>query len=409
MSITKKSINQHHFLILLPAGLGDAVIIGASIVDQIIKNDPDACGHIDIVCNNFQAEIFKHDPRIQSIIGVSSSIFPTPDSRTWLRGIFLADEALALLQTINSKRYEAVFPGNTTPFFYKRIRSPIIKIYSLQTLKVFLSLGRHTTPPYSKIVRQIINAHFNNRLPAPTIDEEIPLYVGSQNIQEAMTLVRSIKERSDISTIADQLLVVAADTGSVITRPPTHLLAAGITDVLTRKPRLAICILPSYTDRNAAPDLYTALAARFGLRVHMLPPEPRLSLPEVTAVIDQADVFVTGDTGVMHLANANKRVCDTDSDYYTPGNATRVVALFGGTNPDLFGYSRRSLVLGKGRKEQSRLIPGLLKEAYIDKNFGDKKFGKKQDWFDHISPQLLTAAIVSQLELASINTVPSRN
>src|SRR5881398_2393513 len=92
-SMNTNKRNCHSFLILLPAGIGDAVMIGLSSIDQIIKNNPETFGKIDIVCNDVQSEIFKHDPRIRHIIRVASSIFPTPDIRTWMKAVFLQPAA----------------------------------------------------------------------------------------------------------------------------------------------------------------------------------------------------------------------------------------------------------------------------------------------------------------------------
>jgi len=381
----------HSFLILLPAGIGDAVMIGLSSIDQIIKNNPETFGKIDIVCNDVQAEIFKHDPRIRHIIRVASSIFPTPDIRTWMKAVFLQPAAHELLQIIRRQHYEAVFPGNTTPFFYMRICVPIIHINGLKLLKDFLALRHHAEVPYSKIVRQIINAHFGNILPEPTLGEEIPLYIGSQDIQKAIIEVQSIKERSSLPAKSCQLMVVAPDTASVVTRPPTELLATGIADALVRNPHIIVHILPGYTDQHAAANLYHALWSRFGSRISMQPSQPRPTLLEITALIDQAHVFITGDTGVMHLAVTRKKLREDEDTQILPQNATKIITLFGGTNPGLFGYSNQSIILGKGRKEQVRLVPGILKEAYYRKN---------QRLFEHISPQLLADTIIHQLKHA---------
>ena len=67
-----------------------------------------------------------------------------------------------------------------------------------------------------------------------------------------------------------------------------------------------------------------------------------------------------------------------------------MIALFGGTNPGLHGYSKQTIILGRGRKEQSAVIPGIFKEAYN---------GKQHNFFDHIAPHELTDAIISQLEI----------
>jgi hypothetical protein len=120
----------------------------------------------------------------------------------------------------------------------------------------------------------------------------------------------------------------------------------------------------------------------------MAPQDPPLSLLETTALIDRAEIFITGDTGTMHLAVAVKKLREDDGGY-SPRNSRKVIALFGGTNPGVHGYSKQTIILGRGRKEQSSLVPIVFKEAYD---------GKIRNFFDHIAPHELTDAIVNQLE-----------
>jgi hypothetical protein len=120
----------------------------------------------------------------------------------------------------------------------------------------------------------------------------------------------------------------------------------------------------------------------------MLPVESKFTLLETAALIDQADIFVTGDTGVMHLAAATKRVVQDQSIPFTPRNSVKIIAIFGGTNPDVWGDSERTLIIGRGRKEQRFFGPGFVKEMYNPKG---------KDLFDHISSQELATAIISLL------------
>ncbi len=46
------------------------------------------------------------------------------------------------------------------------------------------------------------------------------------------------------------------------------------------------------------------------------------------------------------------------------------------------------MILGSGRKEQTAYRPGIIKESYNPKG---------RDFFDHISPEQLTEAILSFL------------
>jgi ADP-heptose:LPS heptosyltransferase len=380
--------DRARFLVMMAMGIGDAVAVGLSAIDQIIKNEPEADGKIDVVCNDLQADIFRYDPRINSIICIDDSFFPALDISSLDKGIVLKPEAIKLIRLLRGRHYEGIFPGNTTPWFYSRLHAPIMQMGALNLFRDYLLLRSRGDMPISQITRRTINTFFGNRLPDAAIDEEIPLYISTYQIQKARTVIESLKDQANISEKHCQLVMVAPDTSSNVTRPPTDLLARGIADALRIKQHVDIYILPGYTNRNAARNLFESLSPDFSEHIFIVPQEPPLTLLETTALIDQADIFITGDTGTMHLAVAVKRLIEKDSGY-SLRNSRKVIALFGGTNPGLHGYSKQTIILGRGRKEQSAVVPGIFKEAYN---------GKQRNFFDHITPQQLTDAIINQLE-----------
>lgn len=150
-----------------------------------------------------------------------------------------------------------------------------------------------------------------------------------------------------------------------------------------KEQRLIVSILPSYTDLHASSRLFKALSSRFPGRVEKLSRKLIPTLLATTAVIDQADIFLSGDTSVMHLAVATK-VLPKPADV-TPRNTVKIIVLFGGTHPGLYGYSTRTTILGRDRKEQKTFSPGIAKEFYNPRNV---------DLFDHITPRQLTAALL---------------
>ena len=377
------------FLVMMAMGIGDAVAVGLSAIDQIIKNEPETDGKIDVVCNDLQADIFRFDPRIHTIICVDEAFFPALDISSLDKGIALKSEAIKLIHLLRDRHYEGIFPGNTSPFFYGRLQAPIMQMSVLNLFKDYMSLRSLGDMPVSRIIRRTVNAFFGDRLAELAIYEEIPLYISTRHIQKAITVIESLKDQTSVSGKHCQPVMVAPDTSSNITRPPTDLLARGITDALPRNQHFDIYILPGYTNRDVARNLYESLSPDFSGRIFMIPREPPLSVLDTTALIDQAEIFITGDTGTMHLAVAFKILVEKESGY-SARNSRKVIALFGGTNPGLHGYSKQTIILGRGRKEQSAVIPGIFKEAYI---------GKERNFFDHIAPHELTDAILSQLEI----------
>ncbi len=380
-----KMNTNSRFLVTMYKGIGDAVAVGLSSVDQIIREEPQAFGKVDVLCNSVQAEIFEHDPRINRIILTNSSLFSPSEMTMWLNGITLDSKTAELVHFLRDRHYAAVFASMFAPGFYLRLHSKIVYPNLLQLGKDFYAIFRHLDVPMSKITRRMVSNYFGKKTLIADITDEIPLYISSEQVKNAKAVVRNMKERSKVSPEASKLLVVASDTTSVVTRPPIDLLATSIAEALRNCRELIVCLMQGYTDANAAQDLFKILSDEFEGRIFLMPAEPRAKLLDVTAFIDQADIFVTGDTGLMHLAAATKKLRAGDNTAYCPNNLVKIIALFGGTNPGFYGYSGRTIILGKGRKEQTTFIPGIAKESYNPKG---------KNLFDHISPHQLTDAIL---------------
>jgi Glycosyltransferase family 9 (heptosyltransferase) len=382
----KGNVDHSRFLVTMYKGIGDAVLVGLSIIDQLIKEEPKAFGKIDVLCNSVQSEIFEHDPRINRIILTNSSFFSPSEMTMWLNGIKLDAETTQLVQFLQDKQYAAVFAFMFAPGFYLRLQAPIVYPNVLHLWKDYQALSRQVDVPMYKITRQMVSNYFGKKPSLVDITDETPLYIDSKHVKNAMAIVRNIKEQFNVSPETSRLLVVASDSTSVVTRPPVDLLATSIAEALRNCHNLVACILQGYTDTNAAIKLFKALADEFQSRIFFIPAEPRAKLLDVAAFIDQSDIFVTGDTGLMHIAVANKKLSESNETAYFPKNAVKIIALFGGTNPGFYGYSDRTIIVGKGRKEQTAFVPGIAKESFNPKG---------KNLFDHISPHQLTDAILS--------------
>ncbi len=383
--LRSKSTDNPQFLVTMYKGIGDAVLVGLSFVDQIIQEDPQAVGKIDILCNSVQAELFEHDPRLNRILLTNNSLFSPSEMTMWLNGITLDAKTAALIRFLRDRHYEAVFAFMFAPGFYLRLHSTIVYPNLLQLGKDFWSLSHHVDVPMSKMTRRMVSNYFRPKRTRADISDDIPLYMSSEQVKNAKVVVRKLKERSKVPPEAGKLMVVATDSTSVITRPPVDLLVTSIAEALRKRHELIVCILQGYTDASAAQKLFDILIAEFQDRIFLIPAEPKSKLLDVAAFIDQSDVFITGDTGLMHLAAATKKLKDGDNAMYYPNNRVKIIALFGGTNPSFYGYSDRTIILGKGRKEQTAFIPGIAKESYNPKG---------KNLFDHISPHQLTEAIL---------------
>lgn len=388
MKHVQSGVEDTRLLITMPWGIGDAIVVGLSAVDQIRRADPAGDVEIDILCNPSQSELLEEDPRIHHIIQVDKKLFPTNEAGTWKRGLFLPPETVKLLEYLRGQGYAAVLTFMFAPTFFYRLHTQVLFLNLKQVGQAISALRAYRDMPIQKIIRLSINKFFGMQAPEPSVEETIPLYICPEHIQQARQEIAHIKEQADIPPEQSKLLLVAPDTSSEITRPPTHLLADGISGALQQDQYLLVSILPGYTDEDASERLLKALAPAFPGRICLMAAEPKHCLLELAALIDQSDVFITGDTSVMHLAAATKRIEQPVCKELAPKNAVKIIALFGGTHPGLHGYCKRTIILGRGRKEQTRFTPGVAKDLYHPKG---------KDLFDHIAPRQLTDAILRQV------------
>lgn len=383
-SYTNVGPDTPRYLITIDKGIGDAIAIGLSAVEQIIENDADAYGAIDILCNELQTDIFRYDPRINRIIQTPLTFCPSPQPASWSKLFRPERKAAALTYYLQSRGYEAVFPGIAAPALFYRLGAHIMYPNMLGLAFDLFIAGAHVDKPLRVIVRAIVNRYFGRTTPETLLPDTVTLYLDNEPLRRASRTLHTLQEnsaRSDCKTLA-----VAPDSATPVTRPPTALLACALAELL--RPGLFVYILPSYSDETASSRLFLALAARDPERVCCLPAQPRTTLLETAALLDQTDLFVTGDTGVMHLAIAKKQIARIVPGSVSLQNNPRVVALFGGTNPGFYGYRTRSVILGRGRKEQRAFRPGFSKEGYNPKG---------RDMFDHITPQELRETIAQLL------------
>jgi hypothetical protein len=225
----------------LDVGIGDAVAVGLSAVDQIVENDPLAAGAIDVLCNELQAQIFEYDPRINRIIETSKVFFPGTHISQWLRGIPLDPEAAHVVHFLRQRGYEAIFPSIVAPGLYFRLHSHIIYPHRFEMTGNLLALRRQADIHVSTIVRQMVK-HYFRKTPSPVSrDKDMLLYISSEHVQKAMKTVATLKEEAPIEEEDCKVLVIAPDTASAVTRPPIDLLMAALSKVLIDRPGRHIC------------------------------------------------------------------------------------------------------------------------------------------------------------------------
>ncbi len=385
-----ETIGNHEYLskpyrtlVTMPYGIGDAVYIGLAVIDEITAYKAGAV--IDVLCTPVQTEIFQSDPRVRNAYQTGKNMWQTP-KKEFLFKLWEGDrQLLDLADTIRQSEYDAVFPGCGNFGFLRRLGYPLMLPKARDIYQDIRKLRAFGDAPATRMVRNIVRKHFYQPQMSPDCQNHnsIPLYIPPATYLDGQLKADEIRRNFD-----SLLLIVTPDTSSALTRPPTGLLASGIKGALEQIPNLSVHILPSYTDQNASDRLADQLSD-FSCRISQTQTRPKPSLLYVTALLDQADVVLTPDTGILHLSLAHK-IVSGDNGCDKPKNSARTVSLWGATNPGLYGWGGgRLVILGRGRPQQRSIKPGFLKE-------GCKPI-PGYDYFDHIKPSEITTAIINSL------------
>ena len=124
------------------------------------------------------------------------------------------------------------------------------------------------------------------------------------------------------------------DSASRFTLMPFAAQVELLREIAVRAPAAtAILLGAGHTAAGIGERLLAALPAAVQGRVHIVPRS--MPLDVYAALIDWADVFVTGDTGPLHLAAARRYA---RSGRHQFRNRTAVLSFFGATPPRMSGY-----------------------------------------------------------------------
>ena len=130
------------------------------------------------------------------------------------------------------------------------------------------------------------------------------------------------------------VVMVNPDGASPFTRMPFESLVALLGRIAGDTAAETTILLGSgHTEAGIGQRLVDALPAVPRAKVRIIPPS--MPLPVYAALVDLADVFITGDTGPLHLAAA-RRYSRSGSHQFR--NRTAVLSFFGATMPRMSGY-----------------------------------------------------------------------
>jgi hypothetical protein len=160
----------------------------------------------------------------------------------------------------------------------------------------------------------------------PETFPELQVRVGDAAVEDA----RRFAEEAGLPA-GRPIVMLNPDAASPFTRIPDKILS-GLLSLLVGLDA-AILVGAGHTEKGIGERIIATLPSSLRSRARIVP--TRLSLEAYTALIDLCDVFVTGDTGPLHLAAAS-RLSRTGRHHFR--NRTALLSIFGATPARMSGY-----------------------------------------------------------------------
>jgi ADP-heptose:LPS heptosyltransferase len=319
----RKNISQlkeikefRRILVIGDLNIGDAINLQASI-SSLRDFFPDA--EIDYMINRDAANLIEGNPEI-------STLWPILTNRPFPQ----ENDVINVKQIVSKKRYNVIF--NFCPFFKEfRLFPKGQKVVSYVALVVRLVRNEKDLTGKNHIVHQthqFIHDLFSDFM-TPTRQEPfkgVTLTLSDTAIEHA----RNFLKNNNLFK-GDPLIFYNPDTSSPFTRVSLEL-QVSIIKKLAQLP-YRIVLGAGHTAKYIELSLLKPLSFPQRHKITIIPPS--MPLDSYAALIDFSDLFITGDTGLLHIAGAHKVA---RSKTYIFRNKTAIFSIFGATPARIYGY-----------------------------------------------------------------------
>jgi ADP-heptose:LPS heptosyltransferase len=309
-------------LLIVDVCIGDAVLASESL-RTIGQSFPHA--DIHYVCNKTGGELVDGMPgvRVHNIIqGVRG--FPT-------------EEDLSRLRALVSREHFAVVL-NLGPFLSKKALGPdarMIQLYVPFAAFVLRAWKRNGHRHISYLARAFVS-EFLGTQHARSHRDRAGDYSGKLNTNsvylshDAIARANAFLHAHHLS-IGNGIVFFNPDATSKFGQIPFEIQATLLQRIAALKEVSTILIGRAYTSVDVERSLIASLPEVLREKVLIVPHMP---IESYTALIDASDMFISGDTGPLHIAACRK----LGEDGRPLRNKTVVLAIYGATDSRMYGY-----------------------------------------------------------------------
>jgi ADP-heptose:LPS heptosyltransferase len=303
-------------LVIGDLNIGDAVNLQSSI-SALRDFFPSA--EVEYVINSSAADVIDGNPEV-------STVWPVFTGRT-----VPSENDLHQVNRI-LKRHPYGLILNFCPFLKRSHlhaeRDSVVSFFSLAS--IFIRNENRTAEPNHVVYQtyQVVHNLFSGLLPSPPKKcfKGVNVTISDRAIRQARNFLTSKSLFRE-----NPLILYHPDAASRFSRIPFQLQGS----IIKQLAQLPVLILlgSGHTEKGIETKLLNLLPASKRSKVAIIPSS--MPLDSYAALIDFSDVFITADTGPLHIAAARK--C-AKSNSYQFRNRTAVFSVFGASSARIYGY-----------------------------------------------------------------------
>ena len=318
MRLTRKRLSgiekYDRFLVAADLNIGDAVTVQGAI--SALKNIF-PCAHIDCVIKKCAKDFMEGNPNI-------SQLYPVYQGAP-----FPAESDLVELSHIADKRdYDLIL--NFSPmvdnkiFNTKRIINYSMMAVELvrneKSINIVNNVAFQAYKFIGSVFRELVAPDFEKKFRGTRV------YLSDESVERACRFILS-----NGLALGSSIIMFNPDASAKFTRMPFDLQLSLLRGLAALD--CNILLGAGHVDKNVEHALIHSLSPRLKKSIVIVP--RAVPLDVYTALIDFAKVYITGDTGPLHLAAARKFSRDSGEGLR---NKTAIFSIFGGTPSRIYGY-----------------------------------------------------------------------
>jgi len=315
----RKVARLRRFLVIPDIHIGDAVMTQSALT-ALRDFYPDA--EVDYVVNRTVAPLIEGNPDASRILPIfSGAQLPTPDDVAALRDVIERGD-YDLCWSFGSFLDQAEVAPQGPPFISFMSQAPRLVRNENDDTEI-----NHFSYQFYRFVRATLAT-----VARPVRDDRF-LGVRATYRAEAIERVSRYAAANGLSPTAP-LVMVNPDGACRFTLLPFDAQASLLERIAsTSTDETKIVLGAGHSWAGIGERLVRAVPEVVRGKLHIIPKE--MPLDAYAALMDLADVFITGDTGPLHLAAARRH---SRSGGHRFRNRTAVLSLFGATVPRMSGY-----------------------------------------------------------------------